>query len=110
VAAALIQAHPNLVGMAGFDSETGRGMGHAIKESGRAGRIVATRVEAEEQRLHLLKKGVLTALVGQQRELFTYRGSRRSTTSSTPGSRLPPTIAGRASPRCPCATRPARTP
>ena len=74
VAAALIQAHPDLVGMAGFDSESGPGMGQAIKESGRAGRIVATCVEAEEQHLHLLKEGVLTALIGQKRELFTYQG------------------------------------
>jgi ribose transport system substrate-binding protein len=74
VAAALIQAHPDLVGMAGFDSESGPGMGQAIKESGHAGRIVATCVEAEEQHLHLLKEGVLTALIGQKRELFTYQG------------------------------------
>jgi ABC-type sugar transport system substrate-binding protein len=74
VAAALIQAHSDLVGMAGFDSESGPGMGQAIKESGRAGRIVATCVEAEEQHLHLLKEGVLTALIGQKRELFTYQG------------------------------------
>jgi ribose transport system substrate-binding protein len=74
IASALIQAHPNLVGMAGFDSESGPGIGQAIKESGRAGRIVATCVEAEEQHLHLLKEGILTALIGQKRELFTYQG------------------------------------
>jgi ABC-type sugar transport system substrate-binding protein len=74
VAAALIQAHPDLVGMAGFDSESGPGMGLAIKEAGKAGAIVATCVEAEEQHLRLLKDGVLTALIGQKRELFTYQG------------------------------------
>jgi hypothetical protein len=33
-------------------------------------------VEAEEQHLRLLKEGVLTACIGQKRELFTYYGVR----------------------------------
>lgn len=74
VAAAIIQANPDLVGMAGFDSESGPGMGQAIKEAGRMGKIVATCVDAEEQHLRLVKEGVLTAAVGQKRELFTYMG------------------------------------
>jgi ABC-type sugar transport system substrate-binding protein len=74
VAAAIIQANPDLIGMAGFDSESGPGMGQAIKEAGRAGKIVATCVDAEEQHLRLVKEGVLTAAVGQKRELFTYMG------------------------------------
>jgi ABC-type sugar transport system substrate-binding protein len=74
VAGALIQAHPDLIGMAGFDSESGPGMGQAIKEAGKKGQIVATSVEAEEQHLRLLKEGVLTACIGQKRELFTYQG------------------------------------
>jgi ABC-type sugar transport system substrate-binding protein len=76
VAASLIQAHPNLVGMAGFDSESGPGMGQAIKEAGKTGRIIATCVDDQEQHLHLCKEGVLTVLVGQKRELFTYLGVR----------------------------------
>jgi ABC-type sugar transport system substrate-binding protein len=74
VAAAIIQAHPDLVGMAGFDSESGPGMGQAIKEADKAGKIAATCVDAEEQHLRLVKEGVLTAAVGQKRELFTYMG------------------------------------
>jgi ribose transport system substrate-binding protein len=76
VAASLIQAHPNLVGMAGFDSESGPGMGQAIKEAGQAGEILATCVDDQEQHLRLCKEGVLTVLVGQKRELFTYLGVR----------------------------------
>jgi hypothetical protein len=34
VAAGLLQARPDLVGMAGFDSEIGPDMGQAIKEAG----------------------------------------------------------------------------
>ena len=74
VAAAILQAHPDLVGMAGFDSESGPGFGQAIKEAGKAGKIIATCVDAEEQHLRLVKEGVLTAAVGQKRELFTYMG------------------------------------
>ena len=74
VAASILQAHPDLVGMAGFDSESGPGIGQAIKEAGKAGKVVATSVEAEEQHLRLVKEGVLTAAIGQKRGLFTYMG------------------------------------
>ena len=74
VGAAILQAHPDLVGMAGFDSESGPGFGQAIKEAGKAGKIVATCVEAEQQHLRLVNEGVITAGIGQKRELFTYMG------------------------------------
>jgi ABC-type sugar transport system substrate-binding protein len=74
VASALLQAHPDLVGMAGFDSESGAGIGQAIKESGRTGQVVGTCVDSEPQQLRLIQEGVLTASVGQKRALFTYQG------------------------------------
>jgi|KBSSwiStaDraftv2_1062776.scaffolds.fasta_scaffold107133_3 ABC-type sugar transport system substrate-binding protein len=76
VAAGIIQGASNLVGMAGFDSESGPGMAQAIKEAKQTGQILATCVEAEEPHLRFLKEGVLTACVGQKRELFTYLGVR----------------------------------
>ncbi len=74
VAAGIIQGTPGLAGLAGFDSESGPGMAQAIKEAGQSGKILATCVEAEEAHLRFLKEGVLTACVGQKRELFTYLG------------------------------------
>jgi ABC-type sugar transport system substrate-binding protein len=74
VAAGIVQGTPDLVGMAGFDSESGPGMAQAIKEAGKTGRIIATCVEAETPHLRYLKEGVLHACVGQKRELFTYLG------------------------------------
>lgn len=74
VAAAIIQAHPDLVGLAGFDSESGPGIGQAVKEAGRAGKLVVTCVECEAQHLRLIAEGVLAAGVCQKRELFTYQG------------------------------------
>lgn len=74
VAAGIIQGVTDLVGMAGFDSESGPGMAQAIKEANKEGKILATCVEAEAPHLRFLKDGVLTACVGQKRELFTYLG------------------------------------
>jgi ribose transport system substrate-binding protein len=70
----ILQAHRDLVGIAGFDSESGPGMGIAIKEAGMAGKIVATCVETEPQHLELIDEGILTAAIGQKRALFTYMG------------------------------------
>jgi len=74
VATDLIQAHPDLVGIAGFDSESGPGIGLAIKELKKEGKIVATCVDAEPQHLQLVKEGYIVATVMQKRELFTYYG------------------------------------
>jgi ribose transport system substrate-binding protein len=74
VTSALLQAHSDLIGIAGFDSESGPGMGIAIKEAGLGGKIIATCVEREAQHLELIADGVLTAAVGQKRGLFTYLG------------------------------------
>jgi len=74
VAAALIQAHPDLLGIAGFDSESGPGIGQAIKEAGKVGQIFGTTVSGGEQSWKLIKQGALGASVEQKRELFTYQG------------------------------------
>jgi ribose transport system substrate-binding protein len=74
VAAGIIQGTSDLVGMAGFDSESGPGMAQAIKEARKIGQIVATCVEAEEPHLRFLKEGALAACIGQKRALFTYLG------------------------------------
>jgi ABC-type sugar transport system substrate-binding protein len=74
VAASIIQGTPDLVGMAGFDSESGPGIGQAIKEAGKAGQIIGTTVQAEGQMLKFILDGVMTASVMQKRKLFTYYG------------------------------------
>jgi ABC-type sugar transport system substrate-binding protein len=74
MAAAILQREKGLVAMAGFDSESGPGIGQAIKEAGRVGQVIGTCVDTSPQHLRLLKDGVLTVCVGQNRELFTYMG------------------------------------
>ncbi len=74
VASSILQSTSDLVGMAGFDSESGPGMGVAVKEAGKTGKIIVTCVDAEPAHLQLIQEGVITAAVGQKRELFTYLG------------------------------------
>ncbi len=74
VATGLLLSYPDLVGIAGFDSESGPGIGQAIKELGKAGKVVATTVEAEAQVLRYIKDGIITTGIKQKRELFTYQG------------------------------------
>ena len=74
MASAVIQSTPDLIGMAGFDSESGPGMGMALRESRKVGQIVCTTVDAEAQHLLMVKDGIINAAIGQKRELFTYYG------------------------------------
>ncbi|MDX2071108.1 MAG: substrate-binding domain-containing protein [Haliscomenobacter sp.] len=76
LAADLIAAHPDIAGMAGFDSNSGPGIALAVKESNRIGRVKITTVDAEPEHLKLVKEGVIDYLVGQKRELFTALGAQ----------------------------------
>lgn len=75
VASDIISANPDLTGMAGFTSQAGPGMGIAIKEANKVGKIKLTCVDIEPQHLKLVEDGIATLLVGQKRRLFTYNGA-----------------------------------
>jgi ABC-type sugar transport system substrate-binding protein len=51
-------------------------MALSVKESGKAGKIKITTVDAEPEHLKLVKEGVIDYLVGQKRELFTWLGAQ----------------------------------
>jgi ABC-type sugar transport system substrate-binding protein len=72
----LIAANPDLGGLCGFDSNSGPGIGLAIKEAGKQGKVQVTTVDWEPQHLQLVKEGVIQLLVGQKRELFTWYGAQ----------------------------------
>jgi ABC-type sugar transport system substrate-binding protein len=72
----LIAANPDLGGLCGFDSNSGPGIGLAIKETGSTGKVMATTVDWEPRHLQLVKEGVIQLLVGQKRELFTWYGAQ----------------------------------
>ena len=75
ITADLISAHPDLVGLCGFDSNSGPGMALSVKESGKVGKIKITTVDWEPEHLALVNEGVIQLLAGQKRELFTWYGA-----------------------------------
>jgi ribose transport system substrate-binding protein len=72
----IIAAHPDIAGICGFDSNSGPGIGLAVKEAGKAGKIKITTVDWEPQHLKLVQDGVIQMLAGQKRELFTWYGGQ----------------------------------
>ena len=72
----LISSHPDLIAVAGFTSETGPGIGLAIKELSKAGKVLGTNVDASEVLLKLVREGVLQYLVDQKRETFVWYGAQ----------------------------------
>jgi len=72
----LLAAHPDLAGIAGFDSNSGPGMALSVKEANKKGKVKLTTVDAEPEHLQLVKEGVISFLVGQKRELFTWLGAQ----------------------------------
>jgi ribose transport system substrate-binding protein len=72
----LLSAHPDLAGICGFDAMSGPGIGMAVKEANKAGKVKVTTVDWEPEHLRLVKEGVIHHLVGQKRELFTWYGAQ----------------------------------
>lgn len=70
--ASLLAAHPNLVGIAGFDSESGAGIVRALEEARKVGKIKVTAMEQTPAFFQTIKKGEVQAIIIQKRELFTY--------------------------------------
>jgi ribose transport system substrate-binding protein len=71
----LLAAHPDLAGLCGFDSNSGPGIGLAIKEARRVGKVKVTTVDWEPEHLQLVREGVIQMLAGQKRELFIWYGA-----------------------------------
>lgn len=76
ITADLLAAHPDLAGICGFDSNSGPGIGLAVKEAGKAGKVKITTVDWEPEHLQLVREGVIQMLAGQKRELFTWYGAQ----------------------------------
>lgn len=72
----IINANPDLKGVACFASNVGPGAGIAIKEANKVGEIMVTSVDIEPQHIKLVEDGIAVALVGQKRKLFTYYGAQ----------------------------------
>jgi ABC-type sugar transport system substrate-binding protein len=74
--AALLAAHPNLAGIAGFDAESGTGIIRALTEGGKVGKVKVTTMEQTPAFFNNVKTGSVQAVIVQKRELFTYYAFR----------------------------------
>jgi ABC-type sugar transport system substrate-binding protein len=73
VTAAVLAAHPDIAGIAGFDSESGAGIVRALQESGREpGAVAVTAMEQTPDFFKTVQSGWTDAIVVQNRELFIY--------------------------------------
>jgi len=70
--ASLLAAYPDLVGIAGFDSESGAGIVRALTEGGKVGKIAVTAMEQTPEFFQTIKDGSVDAIIIQKRALFTY--------------------------------------
>ena len=72
--AAIIQGHPDLTGMVGFDSEAGPGIVRAVTESGKAGQIIITSNEAGRDFLNTIKDGTVKMINMEKYETMDFFG------------------------------------
>ena len=73
VTAALLAAHPDIAGIAGFDSESGAGIVTALREAGKnPGDIKVTAMEQTPDFFKTAQEGWVDGIVVQNRELFIY--------------------------------------
>jgi ABC-type sugar transport system substrate-binding protein len=77
VTAALRAAHPDIAGIAGFDSESGAGIVRALQEGGKKpGEIKVTAMEQTPDFFKTAADGWVEGIVVQNRELFIYYAVR----------------------------------
>ena len=76
VTSAILAAHPDIAAIAGFDSESGAGIVQALTEAHKQGKVVVTAMEQTPQFFKTLLDGSTTAIIVQNRELFTYYAFR----------------------------------
>lgn len=73
VTSALLAAHPDMAGIAGFDSESGAGIVRALQEGGKKpGEVVVTAMEQTPDFFKNARDGWVEGVVVQNRELFIY--------------------------------------
>jgi ribose transport system substrate-binding protein len=70
--AAIIQGHPDLTGMVGFDSEAGPGIVRAVTEAGKSGKIIVTSNEAGRDFLNSIKEGTVKMINMEKYETMDF--------------------------------------
>jgi ABC-type sugar transport system substrate-binding protein len=74
ISAALMQAHPDLAGIAGFDAGSGPGITTAVREAGKAGKVKVVGNDLNVPQLRAMKDGTEQFAIGQKRKFFGYWG------------------------------------
>jgi ribose transport system substrate-binding protein len=70
---AILAAHPDVAGFAGFDSESGAGIVRALQEAGKQpGEVKVTAMEQTPDFFKTVQEGWVDGIVVQNRELFIY--------------------------------------
>ena len=101
---AVLAAHPDIAGIAGFDSESGGSIVRALQEASKQpGEIVVTAMEQTPDFVRTARDGWVEGIVVQNRELFIYyavkmlhdfdhNGLRTSGPTKWDGVAIPPTV------------------
>lgn len=101
---AILAAHPDIAGFAGFDSESGAGIVRALQEAGKQpGEVKVTAMEQTPDFFKTVQEGWVDGIVVQNRELFIYyavkvlhdfrhNGLKTSGLAGWDGVPIPPTI------------------
>jgi len=71
-ATAILQKYPDLSGMIGVDSHSGAGIGTAVREAGKAGKIIVTGWDRDNSLLEFIDKGIVQGTVVQRTALMPY--------------------------------------
>jgi len=71
---AVIQANPDLAGVASVEAVGGKGAAIAVKEMNRVGDIVVVSMDRDDATLKLIEDGVIHASVAQRTALMSYLG------------------------------------
>jgi ribose transport system substrate-binding protein len=71
---AVIQANPDLVGVAAVEATGGKGAATAVKEMNQVGKIMIVSMDRDDTTLKLIENGVIYASVAQRTALMSYLG------------------------------------
>jgi ribose transport system substrate-binding protein len=71
---AVIQANPDLAGVASVEATGGKGAATAVKEMNRVGKIRIVSMDRDDTTLKLIEDGVISASVAQRTALMSYLG------------------------------------
>lgn len=74
ITSGLLAAHPDLSGIAGFDSRSAIGACRTLKKSNLRGVVKVASIDMTSEHISLLRDGYIDMLLGQKRSLFTYYG------------------------------------